>query len=339
VKALVLLLSLLGVVTCASSASAQQITDPAYARPGRMVAVEPGRRLNLYCQGHGAPTVIFDAGLAEEASTWGLVQPAVARRTRACAYDRAGIGFSDPARRPGSSGAIADDLWRLTQAAHLTPPFVLVGHSYGGLNVKLFAARHPRATAGLVLVDPSQENEMSEKAIVQPDWQTAFVDPQLADYRTCVAKARRGMSHAEFDGCNVEGNPIYSAAINRAHLARRSQPGFQAALLSEDEQLGRGWSGEEMRAAARSFGAMPLIVLTAPPHSGPLAPGISQALRDAMNRGYNRWNDESAALSTRGARRRIANSGHYIHWDQPEVVIAAINEVLDQATRPAPTPH
>ncbi|MGH1557005.1 alpha/beta fold hydrolase [Caulobacter segnis] len=134
-------------MTSGLPAAAQQparVEDPAYAKAQRLIEVEPGRRLNLYCIGWGAPAVIFEAGLGDDASTWGLVQPVIAKRTMACAYDRAGIGFSDPARRASSASNIADDLhWLLTKAG-LQGPYVLVGHSYGGLTSELYASRYPK---------------------------------------------------------------------------------------------------------------------------------------------------------------------------------------------------
>ena len=106
----------------AAEGTKQVINDPAYAHAQQQVEVEPGRRLNLYCQGTGAPTVIFETGLADDLSAWALVQPAIAAHTRACSYDRAGIGYSDPGRRPADSANIVDDLRRLLVAASLKPP-------------------------------------------------------------------------------------------------------------------------------------------------------------------------------------------------------------------------
>ena len=121
--------------------------------PGRLVSIGNGRSLYLLCQGSGSPTVILEAGFGGTSDAWSEVQPAVAQRTRTCAYDRGGLGNSPPI--PGVHDAADEiaDLGRLLDRAGIRPPYVLVGHSYGGLLVRLFAHSHPGQTAGVVLVD------------------------------------------------------------------------------------------------------------------------------------------------------------------------------------------
>jgi pimeloyl-ACP methyl ester carboxylesterase len=126
-----------------------------HEKTSRLVEIAPNRRLHLVCEGHGEPTVILEAGLGDTAAAWHLVQTEVARVTRVCAYDRAGIGLSDPGPLPRTSSAIADDLHALLHHAGLRPPYVLVAHSMGALGAMLFADRHLAELAGMVLVDPS----------------------------------------------------------------------------------------------------------------------------------------------------------------------------------------
>lgn len=125
--------------------------------PGRMVDVG-GRRLHLYCVGSGAPTVVFESGLGEGAYAWALVQPEVGRRFRACAYDRSGIAFSDPDPGPRSVASLVGDLHTLLARSGERGPYVLVGHSLGGLLVRRFAMRYPDEVAGLVLLDSVHED-------------------------------------------------------------------------------------------------------------------------------------------------------------------------------------
>ena len=127
--------------------------SPLIVGPGRLVPIGGGRTLYLRCQGTGSPTVILEAGFGASRDAWSAVQPALGETTRTCAYDRAGLGTSLP--MPGVHDAADEvaDLGRLLQAAHIPPPYVLTGHSYGGLLVRLFAAAHPGETAGVVLVD------------------------------------------------------------------------------------------------------------------------------------------------------------------------------------------
>ncbi|PZR30906.1 alpha/beta fold hydrolase, partial [Caulobacter segnis] len=116
-----------------------------------------GRKINLFCLGSGDTTVLFDSGLSDWSSIWALVQPRVADRARACSYDRAGMGYSDPATSPRSPIAIVGDMHTLVEKAKLKGPLLLVGHSLGGFNMKLYAALFPADVGGLVLVDPSEE--------------------------------------------------------------------------------------------------------------------------------------------------------------------------------------
>lgn len=159
----------------------------------RMVDVGGGRRLHVHCMGTGEPTVILEAGQGQSGETWRRVQPEIATVTRACAYDRAGEGASD---KPGKPLAVADtlrDLRVLLATAGIQAPYVLVGHSLGGLLVRLYAAEHPGEMAGLVLVDATTEDEdLKLWPLISPE---AFkmVDPdgsQLADMRGAMAKLR-----------------------------------------------------------------------------------------------------------------------------------------------------
>jgi pimeloyl-ACP methyl ester carboxylesterase len=321
-------------LSCGAAAPAPQIDDPAYAHPQRMVEVGPGRRLNLYCLGKGVPTVVFVSGLAEEMTPWGVVQPAIARETQACAYDRAGLGFSDPGAGDGSAAGIAEDLHRLLMAAHISPPYVLVGHSYGGLAVRYYASVHRSEVAGVVLVDPTLEDEAADKLKVQPDFAKIFLEPQYADLRACAGAARQGLvpGTKAYAHCVAPPRRQYSADINAALQANHAGPAYQSAFLSEDMASGDGVSGAQVRATRRRLGDLPLVVLTAPyAHTGPLPPGIKPELRTAMQQLYATGPDGVAALSTRGVRRPVPDTGHYIQLDRPEVVEAAIKEVVEEA--------
>jgi pimeloyl-ACP methyl ester carboxylesterase len=104
----------------AADKNLQVISDTAYLKPGRLVAIEKGRRLNLYCTGKGSPTVVFDSGRGDSTMVWALIQPPVAAQTRARSYDRAGLGFSDPSPEPQTSANMVEDLHRLLEPLHLT---------------------------------------------------------------------------------------------------------------------------------------------------------------------------------------------------------------------------
>lgn len=124
-----------------------------------------GYRLRIDCYGSGSPAVIMDSGLTFTRSTWDLVTPEVAKFTRVCVYDRAGLGDSDPApTTPRTSQLAVNDLHVILSNAGVSPPYILVGHSIGGLNVRLFARENPDEVVGMVLVDSSHEDEYAEYA-------------------------------------------------------------------------------------------------------------------------------------------------------------------------------
>ena len=118
-----------------------------------------GRRLALSCTGAGAPTVILETGLGAESDEWAAVQEAVQTFTRVCRYDRAGRGASDPAVRPRSAAEMVEDLHVLLRTADIRGPYVPVGHSFGGLLMRLFAQRFPQDVRSLVLVDSMHEDQ------------------------------------------------------------------------------------------------------------------------------------------------------------------------------------
>jgi hypothetical protein len=129
-----------------------------FARPQQLVDIG-GRTLNLYCSGAGATTVLFDAPSGEGGWSWFKVQPEVARHTRACVYDRAGLGFSDAAARPNTSANAVEDVHKALTAAGIKPPYLLVGNSLGGENAQVFTYRYPAEVKGLVLVEPQTEDQ------------------------------------------------------------------------------------------------------------------------------------------------------------------------------------
>ena len=154
---------LLAVLISTVAVSGQQVSggsspgDILYAQPGKLVSVN-GIRLNLYCMGSGSPTVVFDSGWEDWAPAWSKVQPEVAKWTRACSYDRAGAGFSDPGPMPRTSVRIAQELRTALHHAGIAGPYILVGHAFGGDNVRTFADLYMREVAGLVLVDADSDD-------------------------------------------------------------------------------------------------------------------------------------------------------------------------------------
>lgn len=315
----------------ASQRNTQVIADAAYLEPQQLVAVESGRRINIYCMGRGSPTVIFDSGLGGDMVDWALVQPTVSAATRACSYDRAGLGFSDPSPKARSSANIVDDLHRLLQAAHIEPPYVLVGHSLGGMNIKLYAETYLAEVAGIVFVDPSHEDLAKRAWELSPDTGKKYA-PYLELLRACLrAKPADFVPGSKLhENCATPPNSSrFSAAINELQLKRVLLPGYMGAWISEQENV---WSvsADQLRAARRDLGDMPIIVLTHEPL--PRRDDETQEMRDAQNRLRTEMHDDIASMSTRGTVRMVRNSGHYFQLEQPQDVSAAVLDVVREAS-------
>jgi len=141
--------------------------------PGKLVDVG-GHRLHIHCTGEGSPTVVMDAGGAGSCLDWSLVQPEVARFTRVCTFDRAGLGWSDPGPKPRSSQRIVEELDTLLSNAGIDGPYVMVGQSYGGMNVRLVASQYPDKVAGMILVDAAHEDWAEIK--LRAPWKTRLAE-------------------------------------------------------------------------------------------------------------------------------------------------------------------
>ncbi|HEX5258656.1 MAG TPA: alpha/beta hydrolase [Sphingomicrobium sp.] len=296
-----------------------------YARPHRLVDVGGGRRLNLFCLGSGSPTVILDGGLGDDITSWRKVHSELARTTKVCAYDRAGNGFSDPGPLPRSAAALSDDLERLIRAARLRPPYVIVGASIAGLHVRLFVDRHLPDVAGVVLVDPSFEHQVARYEEVTPA-SRASAEQQIATFRSCIGRLRGGVPAAgsqTWKDCIVDPDPDLPPGVVQALVERETSDFYRMALSELLEFEGR--SAEQIDASRRSWGDLPLIILTA---SGTSPPDADQAIR---NRVWMEAHDRMAKLSSRGANRVVANATHHIQLSQPDAVIAAVNEVVASA--------
>lgn len=330
-------------LSCAGAAAGQPLADTVardYVRPQRLVDIG-GRRLNLFCMGEGPRTVLFDAGGSDWSVIWALVQPAVAKHARACSYDRAGLGYSDPAPMPRTPAAIVEDMHALIGAAGLSKPLVLVGHSLGGFNVKLHTALYPEDVAALVLVDPAEERaDTRVRAMLNARFGASlaaraelldqtFLALLLDRYRTCADQARAGPldpASAAYRRCSDPVRPLLGPLIAAERLRIQVTPAYQQAQASEilNSVYGdpRGADVYARLFRPGSFGGRPLIVLS----HGLYDPGdaidtAGQAAGVALHR-------ETARLSRRGVQRTVPGTSHNIEIDAPKAIVDAVLEVL-----------
>ena len=264
--------------------------------PGHLVDIG-GYRLHLWCTGEGAPAVILDTGLGGSSADWGFVQPDVARFTRVCSYDRAGMGYSDPGPSPRTARRIASELAELLVRSGIGGPVVLVGASIAGFDVRVFASDHPERAAGLVLVDASHEDQVHEV-------------PRMARFVPLLST----IGVLRLFGVSF-GQRIESLAPSVRQFARATSfraAGYQAAA---DEIIHIRQSASEVRSSRRKL-TNPVLVITG-------GRGADENWRQLQR--------DQASLSERGCLMIAQQSGHVVSVDQPDVVVDAIRTVVETA--------
>jgi pimeloyl-ACP methyl ester carboxylesterase len=323
----------------AATVSAHAVTgDQIYAKPGQRVNAG-STQLNFYCTGSGTPTVIFDAGWQDWSPSWVLIQPVIARHTRTCTYDRAGNGFSEPGPMPRTSVEIAKELHAALHNAHIPGPYLLVGHSFGGYDIRTFADLYMPEVYGEVFVDIEDFDVASPKEIADGERRHAVAVRALIQCRNALASHQplppipmtghsyvpapnTPCTHQFFRGLPMkEWSPELNTAV--LHLADTRVASFDASISemrnmpADATWLVKHW---------HSFGDRPLVILTAQNHhydNAKTSPTVHQkhlasehehALTQAM----------LLSLSTNAKQVLVADSGHYIQLDQPQIVIDAI---------------
>jgi pimeloyl-ACP methyl ester carboxylesterase len=298
VAGLALALSLL--TACSSRGAA---VDNPYVRPGRLVALPDGRHLNLRCSGRGSPTVLLESGWGGSSGGWYKVQPALAKTTRVCAYDRAGYGFSDPGPLPRDGAAIVRDLDQGLTAADIRGPFVLVGHSAGGLYVRLFAARRPEAVQGLILLDPTVERHAPQ--------------PSHDGLDGIRRRLQRCLRVLETTPQTPEANPDWTGCVSSKADAHSVQ------TLRRPDAWRQQLSELDVITASETAMASPTIAI-----------GVQQSALEYAHQLI-------ASQSSAGSQTTVLSS-HLVMIDRPEVVIDAVSEMVRASRnrqRPAPLPR
>jgi pimeloyl-ACP methyl ester carboxylesterase len=264
----------LGVLSTVCAPGAAPRPSRASLADGQLVDIG-GRRLFLACRGEGAPTVVFEAGAGSMSGSWWGIWTEVSRFTRACIYDRAGRGRSDARAGLHTGLEAVEDLRRLLDLTGIDGPYVLVGHSLGGVYARLFASEHRDETAGLVFVDSLPPDPKRLLALLPRDLQLLI--------------------RAELEG--REGLDLEATA-------------------------------RQLRDEAR-LGDLPLIVLSAAHRGLPSWFTAEQAAR--LTEAWRRGHEELAALSSNGRLVIAEKSGHDIQYDEPDLVLDAIHQIVAEA--------
>jgi pimeloyl-ACP methyl ester carboxylesterase len=303
-----------------------------YAKPQQLVELRDGRKIHLFCLGKGSPTVILTAGLGDWAAVWGNVQAPIARKTRVCAWDRAGFGFSDPSSAPQDVSNTTTDLEEAFKRARIDGPYVLVGHSMGGYESLLFADRHPRLVLGIVLIDPALPDQDRRARLVAPKY-AAFLsdvnDQSAALLKKCAAELRSGVLTIGSPDPNrcFDYSPSFPPELTAALIRLDSNPARLTTEASTFEQFAH--SSQIVVNPERNYGSTPIRVLTAS-DALPDTPADALAARAPFAAEKLRAHGEMAALSTDGIDKMVSAS-HEIQNLKPEVVISNVGEVIDKA--------
>ncbi|MFY9742453.1 MAG: alpha/beta hydrolase [Candidatus Sulfotelmatobacter sp.] len=294
--------------------SVESARDRAHPMPGRLIDVG-GYKMHIDCAGAGGPAVILDSGLGDGYLSWRKVQPEIAQWTRVCSYDRAGFGHSDSSPKPRTSKIFAEELHTLLQNAGVSPPYVLVGHSMGGYDVRLYAKFYRSEVAGVVLVDASHPEQQNRLPRALNDLDATWIREQ------------------EFFECTMPfGLPRLLGFCPQDAEARATECNFHSVRESVAELKSISQSAAQTSAAG-SLGSMPLIILSQDPDAPQY--DLPQDLVKPTNEAWQQMQKELAQLSTRGSQVIAKNSGHYIQLDRPDVVVDAVRKVVNAVRQPA----
>lgn len=300
--------------------------------PGELVDVG-GYRLHLYCTGKGSPTVVLDAMGLGWSVYWTKVQPAIAEVTRVCSYDRAGFGWSDTGPLPRTGERMAAELHQLLARGGIGGPYLLVGHSLGGFVARLYRHTHPSEVAGIVLVDAGHEAQFGQEPFQKFAAPGKFVFP-IVRGMTAVGLTRLLFSLEKLP-------PLFTTQESSVPPGVRPLLRFgwmQSRYFKTMAEEGAALEATGMLAARTgSLGDLPVTVVTA---SGPtwwpdLPPNVDPV---AFREMWLRLQSQLTTLSTESRQVFADHSSHFVNFDQPEVIVAAVRQMIDRVRMPSAAP-
>lgn len=253
--------------------------------------------LHIRCTGQGYPAVVIDTGIGDGAARWIAFQDQIARYTRVCTYDRAGYGSSEPGPMPRHGEQVADELARLMEKAKVKEPYVIVGHSLGGLHAQILAGRYPERVAGLILLDPSPLPFITGNAFPKL---YQMLRQQTSELQQTARKASQ-----ELDP-EIQTKANYLSAIASEHAALVAETAVQVTTVE-------------------SFGALPLVVVG----SGQPNPAFGEPAKAFQEF----WIEQNRVLATKSSQGKFVlaqESGHYLHEDAPDLILSLVEEMVKQ---------
>lgn len=297
--------------------------------PGRMIDIGAGRRLHLHCMGSAGPAVIFEAGIAASSLSWTHVQPRVAEFARACSYDRAGLAWSEAIAGPVTAARCAAHLEQLRIAAGIPDPVILVGHSYGAFVVQAYASVHPERVAGLVLVDPifpadwsdlTHEQRLRLRGGVFLSGVGAGL-ARLGFVRGCLSLLARGSTGVPRRASRMFGSEAAQVLNRLVGEVQKLPPDVWPFVRSHWSQA-KCFTSMARHLSGLPASAIELAACTIPPEIPVTV--ISAATQTAS---YHEQQRRAADCSTRGRHVIARGSGHWVHLDEPALVVESIRDM------------
>ena len=309
---------------------ATRLDENRYPPPGTLVDVG-GYQLHMHSTGTGGPTVVLDAGLGAMSSSWGLIQPEIAKFARVVSYDRAGLGWSDQSPGPRTSAQIVHELHTLLQKADIPGPYILVGHSFGGGNAQLFTAAFPEEVAGLVLVDSCHEDQ--EKRLPSSPiniWTRAMRSPILVRLTSLLGIPR--FFSDKYMRIIAPSMPISLWDIHRVHCVKTL---YCHTASTEAATISLSFNQLKM-ADCSAFVDKPCTIITAG-----LAPnlpllGSTDEQKKYLEQVHHVWRSLQKELVAKFplSNQLIAEkSDHMIPWCQPDLVVDAVREMVEKVRK------
>jgi len=286
-----------------------------YPAIGKMVDVG-GYKLHMIDEGTGGPVIVIDAGLGQNSFYWALVYPEIAKFTRVVVVDRAGHNWSDASPLVRTSENIVKELHAILKNGNVPEPYILVGHSFGGLNVRLYASTYSDEVAGVVLVDASHENQnihfanMSRFGDTWSDWKT-YCERYLGVERFIRQRAAQQPDWKK----SIEMIP---EEIQNTYLASRLTSKFMEAKIGEANNF--GLSCDQLQLDGGLIGDKPLVVITA---------GKKKSLTDEKKKAWHDLQTDLVLKSSQGTQVFAERSGHNINIEQPEIIVDVVRKMVE----------
>ncbi|MEM1283064.1 MAG: alpha/beta hydrolase [Chlamydiota bacterium] len=319
---LIIFTLLLAIAGTAYQLIREHLDKKKYPPPGELVDVGD-YKLHYQLMGEGSPTVILDAGIGGSSIDWTLIQPEIAQFTSVFSYDRAGYGWSEEVKGGRTGWETVEDLNTLLQKQNIKPPYVLVGHSLGAAFMRLYASLYPEKVVGLVLVDPSHEKLEEESG--KPPQELFMPDPEVIEMISQMGVQRILL---EWTGKAPDDFPLRT---QKMWLAKQAATKQTIAALRESEQIDDLL--KELVPIESHIGDRPLVVISAGKRTDLTSIGLSEDWNQYAEQRFNKQKELHGDLVAKARRGKLVlaeDSDHMVPWNQPQVVVDAVREIVEK---------